>query len=135
MSELMTGSSPVLTDELRTGSPVTLLGLSSRPLNSLLRHGVNTIAQLIANSRGELIYEIRGLGAGGAAEVEAALAQHGLNLASDTISRYPRPKSRKTRNHNAGQQPAPHRTSRNAKGWRPPARPATAPQRGTPAPG
>jgi DNA-directed RNA polymerase alpha subunit len=112
MPELMTVSSPGHAEELRTGSPLAALGLTSRPLNSLLRHGVNTIAQLVTHSREQLKHEIRGLGAGGVAEVEAALARHGLNLATDSPGfRYPRPMSRNSRNHHAWQQPVSHPTS------------------------
>lgn len=98
-------SSSVRAVELQRVRPVAVLGLSSRPLNSLLRHGVNTVGQPIARSRGDLVQEIQGLGVGGLAEIEESLTHQGLSLTTDSMVRYPRPVNRNVCNHNTWQQP------------------------------
>ena len=60
------------------------LGLSSRSLNSLKRRGISTIDQLIAWSAADLRFEIRGLGPGSVEQIEWALSQQGLSLATTT---------------------------------------------------
>lgn len=100
-----TESSSIRAIEDQWVRPVAVLGLPSRPLNSLLRHGVTMVGHLITRSRRDLVQEIQGLGVGGLAEIEDALARQGLSLAAHSKFRYSQPVSRNVRNHNTWQQP------------------------------
>lgn len=91
--------------ELGSARPIGELGLTGRTANALLRHGVNTVGQLIARSRHELAFEIRGLGEGGLAEIEKALKDRGLGLAAGTAYRYARPAYRSAINHEQWMRP------------------------------
>ncbi|QCP00126.1 hypothetical protein FCN77_23460 [Arthrobacter sp. 24S4-2] len=88
--------------ELQRARPISELRLPARATNSLARHGVNTVGQLIARSRQDLKNEIHGLGIGSISDIEGALKQEGLSLASSGRAlRYTRPLSRHARNHRA----------------------------------
>lgn len=100
------------TIELEQARPLADLGLPTRALNSLLRHGIVTVGQLIARSSADLIREVHGFGAGSLREIEDALALQGLSLAVETSTfRYMQPLSRNVRNHNAWQRPVTGATS------------------------
>jgi DNA-directed RNA polymerase alpha subunit len=95
------------TIELGQVRPVAELGLSRRAVNTLLRHGVNTVGQLIARSSDDLYLELHGLGEISLKEIEDALAGQGLSLSPQTSTfRYVRkPLRRHVRNHNMWQHP------------------------------
>ena len=90
-----------LSIELQQARPISELRLPARAANGLARHGVNTIGQLIARSRQDLKNEINGLGIGSIRDIEVALKQEGLSLATGRALRYSRPLSRHARNHHA----------------------------------
>lgn len=91
-----------LSIELQQARPISELRLPARAANCLARHGVNTIGQLIARSRQDLKNEINGLGIGSIRDIEEALKQEGLSLATaGRALRYSRPLSRRARNHHA----------------------------------
>lgn len=94
------------TIELGQARPVAELGMSGRVQNTLLRHGINTVGQLIARSSSDL-QQLQGLAKIGLKEVEDTLARHGLSLAPHTsTNQYVRHSlSRSVRNHYAWQQP------------------------------
>lgn len=85
--------------ELGITCPIGELGLTGRTANALLRHGVYTVGQLIAHSRQELAFGIRGLGERGLSEIEKALKDHGLGLAVGRDYRYVPPSYRNAINH------------------------------------
>ena len=88
--------------ELQRQRPVSVLLLPGRVQNSLLRHGIRTVAQLIARSQEDLMTEVRGLGATSAAVIVKALADEGLRLAVDSgYTRYPMAGGRHVMNHYA----------------------------------
>ena len=88
--------------ELHRQRPVSLLFLPGRVQNSLLRHGIRTVGQLITRSEEDLLTEVRGLGATSTAAIVIALAREGLNLAADSgYTRYPRRDGRHVVNHHA----------------------------------
>ena len=88
--------------ELQRARPISELRLPARAANSLARHGVNTIGQLIARSRQDLKNDIHGLGIGSISVIEEALTREGLSLAAaGRALRYGRPLSRHARNHRA----------------------------------
>lgn len=91
-----------LSVELQQARPISELRLPARAANGVARHGVNTIGQLIARSRQDLKNEINGLGIGSIRDIEEALKQEGLSLATaGRALRYSRPLSRHARNHHA----------------------------------
>lgn len=94
------------TETRRSTGPVSLLGLANRTTNPLLRHGINTIEELIARSRQDLAYETRGLGEHGLNEIEAALERQGLSLANDHSHPYRQRPYRSAINHRKWQTPA-----------------------------
>lgn len=63
-------------------SDITDLGLPTRPLNSLRRHGISTTEQLTSWSPEDLQFEIQRLGPGGIKAIKAALERHGLSMAA-----------------------------------------------------
>lgn len=81
------------------------LGLTGRTVNALLRHGVNTVGQLTAQSRQELAFGIRGLGERGLSEIEKALKDRGLDLAVGPDYRYVPPSYRNAINHQQWMKP------------------------------
>ncbi|MDJ0457055.1 DNA-directed RNA polymerase subunit alpha C-terminal domain-containing protein [Arthrobacter sp. NQ7] len=103
--------------ELNRARPITELALPPRAMNALLRGGVNSVGQLIARSREDLLTGIIGLGEGTLKIIETALAQESLTLAtakipSSTFTQIPTRRalaraktSRHTKNHNTWQAP------------------------------
>lgn len=65
--------------QLSADSPISSLGLSARPRNALARMGVNSVGELIALPRKQVL-KARGMGAASMREIETALGSHGLQL-------------------------------------------------------
>jgi hypothetical protein len=66
--------SPSHIDQLCPDDPLVLLGLSIRPYNALMRHGVNTVGQLVRLVRSGDALKVRNFGKLALAEVEARIA-------------------------------------------------------------
>ena len=59
--------------------PISALEISARPYGCLRRHGIQTIAQLMACSKEELL-QLRNFGSGSMDEISRSLARFGLSL-------------------------------------------------------
>lgn len=70
------------TDVVGPFSPVSVLGLSARAFNVLMRSGITTVGQVEQCCEHDL-YDLRNAGVKTVSEIKAALAKHGRSLRGD----------------------------------------------------